>query len=284
MTTTTSTDVTHEATSLPITFDAVGMSFRRPDDRLQVLEDCSFEVPSGEFVSVVGPSGCGKTTLLNMAAGFLRPTSGRVRVGTDVVEGPHPSRGVVFQQYAVFPWLTVARNIEFGLTLRANRRSRADRAAIVDHYVEVMGLRGFESAYPKELSGGMRQRVAIARAYATNPRVLLMDEPFAALDAQTRTFMQELLHGTQQRERRTVLFITHSVEEAIFLSNRVVVMGARPAGVREVVDVDIAFPRDAETRLTNDFIDLRRHLEHVLHQPTPSSNQSESSHDTRRNP
>jgi NitT/TauT family transport system ATP-binding protein len=269
------------ATSLPVTFDRVGMSFRRPGDRLQVLEDCSFEVPAGEFVSVVGPSGCGKTTLLNMAAGFLHPTAGAVRVGDETVSGPHPSRGVVFQEYAVFPWLTVARNIEFGLKLRANRRGRSERAAIVDHYVELMGLRGFESAYPKELSGGMRQRVAIARAYATDPRVLLLDEPFAALDAQTRTFMQELLHATQQRERRTVLFITHSVEEAIFLSHRVVVMGTRPAGVREVVDVDIPFPRHADTRLDPEFIDLRRHLEHVLHDSTP--HQSDLAHHSRRN-
>ncbi|WP_165367854.1 ABC transporter ATP-binding protein, partial [Phytoactinopolyspora endophytica] len=181
-----------------------------------------------------------------------------------VVDGPHPSRGVVFQQYAIFPWLTVAKNIEYGLTLRVNRRPKADRKKVVRRYLELMGLERFASAYPKELSGGMRQRVAIARAYATDPRVLLLDEPFAALDAQTRERMQELLHETQLTERRTALFITHSVEEAIFLSNRVVVLSARPTCVREVVDVGIPAPRSAETRLSPQFVELRRHLEELL--------------------
>ncbi|TDE09873.1 ABC transporter ATP-binding protein [Jiangella asiatica] len=247
-----------------IVFDEIGKHYVRAGDQLQVLDRCSFTVEPGEFVSVIGPSGCGKTTLLNMAAGFTAPDDGSVRVGDDVVTRPHPSRGVVFQQYAIFPWLTVARNIEFGLTLRANRRPRGERKDVVRRYLELMGLEPFASAYPKELSGGMRQRVAIARAYATDPQVLLMDEPFAALDAQTRERMQELLHETQLTERRTVLFITHSVEEAIFLSNRVVVLSARPTGVREVVDIGIPAPRSPETRLSPRFVDLRRRLEGLL--------------------
>ncbi|UYM04670.1 ABC transporter ATP-binding protein [Solicola gregarius] len=255
-------------TSDAITFDGIGKHYQRSGNRLQVIEDCSFEIGEGEFVSVIGPSGCGKTTLLGMAAGFTAPDDGKVRIGGEVVRGPDPSRGVVFQQYAVFPWLTVAQNIGYGLTLRANRRSRKQRREIVAHYVDLMGLNGFEDVHPKDLSGGMRQRVAIARAYATNPSVLLMDEPFAALDAQTREYMQELLHTTQLEEQRTALFITHSVEEAIFLSTRVVVLRARPANVRAVIDIPIAFPRTPDTRLSNAFVDLRRDIERLLRDGT----------------
>ena len=251
-----------------ISFDGIGKHYARSGDHLQVLRDCSFEIREGEFVSVIGPSGCGKTTLLAMAAGFTAPDRGEVRVGDEVVRGPHSSRGVVFQQYAVFPWLTVAQNIGYGLTLRANRIPRRRRREIVAHYVEQMGLAGFEHVHPKDLSGGMRQRVAIARAYATDPRVLLMDEPFAALDAQTREYMQELLHTTQLEERRTALFITHSVEEAIYLSSRVIVLSARPAKVREVVDIPISSPRSPDTRLTTDFVDLRRDIERLLREST----------------
>lgn len=254
-----------------IAFDGIGKQFNRGSETLTVLDGCSFTVAPGEFVSVIGPSGCGKTTLLNMAAGFTTPDQGQVLIDGQLVRGPHPSRGVVFQQYAIFPWLTVRKNIAYGLTLRANRQLRAERNEIVDRYIDLMGLGGFEDSYPKELSGGMRQRVAIARTYATDPHVLLMDEPFAALDAQTREYMQELLHEAQQSERRTALFITHSVEEAIFLSDRVVVLSARPGRVREVVEIPIASPRSADVRLTPEFVELRRHLEQLLrHQPTES--------------
>ena len=251
-----------------ISFHEIGKHYRRSQEDLQVLQGCDFAVNAGEFVSVIGPSGCGKTTLLNMAAGFTEPDDGQVLVGGEQVRGPSASRGVVFQQYAVFPWLTVRKNIAFGLSLRANRASRRERDEVVARYVKLMGLEGFEASFPKELSGGMRQRVAIARAYATNPRLMLMDEPFAALDAQTREYMQELLHDTQMRERRTVLFITHSVEEAIFLSHRVVVLTGRPSRVREIVDVGIPFPRTPETRFTAEFVEQRRHLEHLLRNPT----------------
>jgi NitT/TauT family transport system ATP-binding protein len=247
-----------------IRFEDVRMGFGKGAQRKEVLDGVTFDVRQGEFVSVLGPSGCGKSTLLTMAAGFARPDSGTVQVDGATVTRPHHDRGVVFQQYAIFPWLSVRKNIGFGLTLRANRHGRAEIAEATDRYIDLMGLRGFEDALPKTLSGGMRQRVAIARAYATNPSVLLMDEPFAALDAQTREFMQELLHDANQQERRSAMFITHSVEEAIFLSSRIVVLTGRPTRVHEVIDVPVPMPRTAESRTSPEFIELRRHLEDVM--------------------
>lgn len=258
------TPETGASTGIKIRFEDVRIAFGKGEKRNQVLDGISFDVRDGEFVSVLGPSGCGKSTLLTMAAGFAKPDSGRVLIDGKPVTGPHHDRGVVFQQYAIFPWLSVRRNIGFGLTLRANRHSRAEIAAATDRYIALMGLRGFEDSLPKTLSGGMRQRVAIARAYATNPSVLLMDEPFAALDAQTREFMQELLHQANQEEQRSAMFITHSVEEAIFLSSRIVVMSGRPSTVHEVIDVPVPMPRTAESRTAPEFIELRRHLEEVM--------------------
>lgn len=251
-----------------LSFERISKSYKQPSGTLSVLSDCSFAVPDERFVSVLGPSGCGKSTLLSMAAGFTEPDTGRVVANGSTVSEPHSAHGVVFQQYAIFPWLTVRKNIEFGLTLRTRPTPRQERQEITDRYVELVGLKGFEDFYPKDLSGGMRQRVAIARAYAPNPRILLMDEPFAALDAQTRELMQELLAGIQQQERKTVMFITHGVEEAIFLSHRVVVLSSRPGQVREVIDIPMPLPRGPETRLSAEFVDLRRHLEHLLrHEP-----------------
>lgn len=247
-----------------IEFRDVRMGFGKGKTRKQVLDGVSFSIEDGEFVSVLGPSGCGKSTLLTLAAGFAKQDEGEVFVEGKLVTGPHRDRGVVFQQYAIFPWLTVRKNIAFGLTLRAGRLPRAEVAEKVDRYIHLMGLEGFEDALPKTLSGGMRQRVAIARAYATEPSVLLMDEPFAALDAQTREFMQELLHDANQQERRSAMFITHSVEEAIFLSHRIVVLGRRPTSVHEVIEVPVPTPRTAEARLAPEFIELRRHLEEVM--------------------
>lgn len=247
-----------------IHFEDVRMGFGKGARRKEVLDGVSFDVRPGEFVSVLGPSGCGKSTLLTLAAGFAAPDSGGVQVDGETVLGPHHDRGVVFQQYAIFPWLSVRKNIGFGLTLRANRHSKAEIEEATDRYINLMGLNGFEDALPKTLSGGMRQRVAIARAYATNPSVLLMDEPFAALDAQTREFMQELLHETNQEEKRSAMFITHSVEEAIFLSSRIVVLSGRPTKVHEVIDVPVPMPRTAESRTAPEFIELRRHLEEVM--------------------
>jgi NitT/TauT family transport system ATP-binding protein len=209
--------------------------FRRDGRDQLALDDVSFEVREREFVALVGPSGCGKTTCLRLAAGLDFPTSGSVRVGGAPVLEPGPQRAVVFQQFALFPWKTVHENIDFGL--RSQGVAPAERRARIATQLELMGLQGYESAYPHELSGGMQQRVAIARCYVLNPEVLLMDEPFGALDAQTRTLMQEELIKLARRIPRTVLFITHAVEEAVYLADRVVVMTRRPGRIAEIVEV-----------------------------------------------
>jgi NitT/TauT family transport system ATP-binding protein len=247
-----------------IVIDHVGMIYRSEKGIFEALRDVDLTITPGEFICVVGPSGCGKTTLLNVLAGFLRPTSGRAFLDGREITGPGPERGVVFQQYAVFPWLTVRQNVAFGLKLAANRKNKDQVEAIVDHFIELVGLKDFKNALPKELSGGMKQRVAIARSYVVNPMVLLMDEPFGALDAQTRQFMQESLLEILQEEKKTVVFITHGVEEATFLSTRVVVMATRPGRIREIIPVDIPFPRDASVKTSPAFVRLRRDIEKVV--------------------
>ena len=209
-----------------IAFDGVTKVFRRDGRDFLTLDAVSFQVREREFVTIVGPSGCGKTTCLRLAAGLEFPTSGAVKVGGRAVTEPGPDRAVVFQQFALFPWKTVTENIEFGL--RAKGMSAEERAPRVARHIELMGLQGYESAFPHQLSGGMQQRVAIARSYVLDPDVLLMDEPFGALDAQTRTVMQEELIKLSRVNPRTVLFITHAVEEAVYLADRVVVMTRRP--------------------------------------------------------
>jgi NitT/TauT family transport system ATP-binding protein len=204
-------------------------------------------VSAGELVCLLGPSGCGKSTFLNMVAGFIPPTAGTLLLDGRAVSRPGPDRGVVFQEHALFPWLSVADNIGFGLRMRG--LPRADRAATVRRYVDLVGLGGFERSFPKDLSGGMRQRVAIARALANDPKMLLMDEPFAALDAQMRRLLQDELLEIWRSTGKTVLFVTHSIEEALRLADRVVVMTARPGTVREVVAVGSARPRDAASPL-----------------------------------
>ena len=199
------------------------------------IEDVDFRVADREFISVVGPSGCGKTTLMRMVAGLESVSRGEIKVGGKPVRGPGPDRAVVFQQFALFPWKTVRENIVFGM--RSRGASRAERDAAVEHYLTLMKMEGTEEKYPHQLSGGMQQRVAIARSYATDPGVLLMDEPFGALDAQTRTIMQEELVRVSRDNPRTVMFITHSVEEAVYLADRVVVMGRNPGHIREVIEV-----------------------------------------------
>jgi NitT/TauT family transport system ATP-binding protein len=198
---------------------------------LTVVENVSYEVRDREFVSIIGPSGCGKTTMMNIVAGFVQPTAGQVLLDGQPVAGPGPERGVIFQEYGVFPWLTVEQNIAFGLNLAANRVPAAEQREIVERYLVLMGLADFRRAYPKTLSGGMRQRLAIARAYAVKPQFLLMDEPFGALDAQTRSAMQDLLLQVLAAEGKTVMLITHSVEEAIYLSSKIVVVTARPSRI-----------------------------------------------------
>ena len=209
---------------------------------LLALHEVNFEVNQNEFFSIVGPSGCGKTTLLNMLAGFELPTRGELVVGGKAVTEPGWERAVVFQEYALFPWYTVRENIRYGL--KRKRLSEAEQDRLVAHYIGLVGLRGFETRYPRELSGGMRQRVSIARALAVNPLLLLMDEPFASLDVQTREYMQDELLKIWQREPKTVIFVTHSIDEAIKLSDRIAIMAPRPGRVEEIKTVTAPRPRD----------------------------------------
>lgn len=218
----------------------VGMTFLRDGKTLPVLENIDLEVGDGEFVCLLGPSGCGKSTLLNAMAGFLKPTSGAIRVDGEIVRAPDPRRIFVFQERGVFPWLTVEGNIGFGLS----KLSRSERAQRVGHYVHMVGLEGFEKSYPHELSGGMKQRVEVARALAVNPDVMFLDEPFGALDSITRMIMRGELLRIWQAERKTILFVTHDIDEAVQLADRVVVMSARPGRIQEIVSIDIAHPRD----------------------------------------
>ena len=216
--------------------------FSMKGEPLLALLDVNFRVRCNEFFSIVGPSGCGKTTLLNILAGFERPTRGALRVGGQAITAPGWERAVVFQEYALFPWYTVVQNVRYGL--QRKRVPEAEQRRLVDHYIGLVGLRGFESRYPRELSGGMRQRVSIARALAVNPSILLMDEPFASLDIQTREYMQDELLKIWEREPKTVIFVTHSIDEAIKLSDRIAIMAPRPGRVEEIKTVDFARPRD----------------------------------------
>ena len=240
-----------------IRFDNVAVDFPTASGPMRVIDGVSLDIHQGEFVSIIGPSGCGKTTLMNIVGGFVKPTEGRVLLDDKPIESPGPDRGVIFQEYGVFPWLTVRGNIEFGLRLRANREHAEQRAEIATRYTALMGLADFADHFPKHLSGGMRQRLALARAYAVQPEFLLMDEPFGALDAQTRTAMQDLLLQVLATEGKTVLLITHSVDEAIYLSSRIVVVTARPARVRTVIDIPFAYPRTESVHEDHRFVALR---------------------------
>ncbi|MCR0983744.1 ABC transporter ATP-binding protein [Roseomonas pecuniae] len=206
------------------------------------LQDVGLDLAPNSFTCLLGPSGCGKSTLLNMIAGFAEPSAGQVLVDGQPVHGPSADRGVVFQEYALFPWRTALDNVAFGPMLRG--RSRAEQREIGRRYLALVGLAGHEDKYPGNLSGGMKQRVAIARALANDPSVLLMDEPFGALDAQTREVLQEELLAIWERHRKTVVFVTHSISESIFLADRIVVMATRPGAVKEVIDLDLPRPRD----------------------------------------
>jgi NitT/TauT family transport system ATP-binding protein len=241
-----------------ITVDRVRKTFPVQGADFVALGDVSLTVADNEFVTIVGPSGCGKTTLMNILAGLEEPSRGRAAVNDQPIHGPGPDRGVIFQQYALFPWLTVRKNVEFGLrTAGVGRVERRERA---QHFIDLVGLHDFADALPRTLSGGMKQRCAIARAYAVNPSILLMDEPFGAVDALTRVRLQEQLLQTWSQEKRTVVFITHDVDEAVFLANRVVVMAARPGRIVETVDVDLPYPRNDELRLSPAFTALRNRV------------------------
>ncbi len=216
---------------------------KRAGRPVPVLEDVNAEVAPGEFVCLVGPSGCGKSTLLNIVGGFVRATRGEVKVQGDPVTGPDPRRIFVFQENGVFPWLTVWENIGFGV----RKKKEEERTRIVRHYIDMVGLGGFEHAYPRELSGGMRQRVEIARALAANPDIIYMDEPFGALDFITRLKMRADLVRIWQSEKKTILFVTHDIEEAVQLADRVLVMSSRPATIKEVIPVSLPRPRDLDS-------------------------------------
>jgi NitT/TauT family transport system ATP-binding protein len=236
----------------------------RQRGRVLAVDDVSATIGDGEFVCIVGPSGCGKSTLLNVVGGLVRANTGEVLLDGQLVTGPGPDRGMVFQSYTLYPWLTVRDNIEFGLVL-AGMPGR-ERHPISTQLVELVRLQGFADAYPKALSGGMRQRVAIARALAINPRVLLMDEPFGALDAQTRALMQELLLDIWSRDGRTVVFVTHDIDEAIFLADRVLIMSHRPGRIRLELAVPLVRPRGYAVQATPEFAALKRQVLDVIHE------------------
>jgi len=248
-------------------YEDVCMDFESASGVIRALDPFSFHAQPNEFVVIVGPSGCGKSTLLHITSGLTSPTSGRVLLGGEPILEPGPDKAIVFQNFSLFPWKTVYENIDFGL--RINGVPTGKRQALIKDYIQLIGLNGFEKHFPRQLSGGMQQRVAIARSFVLQPRVLLMDEPFAALDAQNRQLMQEELVRIWQTQNPTVLFITHSVEEAVFLADRIIVMTRRPGRIKEVLrpiehmqDASVhwrSLPYDDVIR-RQDFQDLRAHV------------------------
>lgn len=247
-----------EERRVKVKIDNVKKIYNGRNGEMIALNGVNLDIMENEFICVVGPSGCGKSTLLNIIAGLLEPTSGKVYCDGKEVVGTGTERGVVFQQYALFPWMTVLKNVMFGLNLKGIKGKEAEDIAM--KYIKMVQLEDFVNHYPKELSGGMKQRVAIARAYAVNPSILLMDEPFGALDAQTRTQLQTELLETWEKERKTCFFITHDVEEAIILAQKVIIMSARPGRIKEIVDINIPYPRTQETKMSKEFLDLKNHI------------------------
>jgi len=225
---------------------------------VKALQPASLSINANDFITILGPSGCGKSTLLRIVAGLDTPSTGRVLLDGREVRRPGPARGMVFQSYTLFPWLTVADNIAFGL--REKGTPEKERREIVASYVDLVGLKGFENHWPKQLSGGMQQRTAIARALANDPEILLLDEPFGALDNQTRGLMQELLLGIWEKRKKTVLFVTHDIEEAIFMASRVIVMSARPGRIKSDVAVDLPHPRHYTIKTSPEFSELKARL------------------------
>ncbi len=268
-------------------------------DDVIALNGVNLEIKKNEFICVVGPSGCGKTTLLNIIAGLEQPTSGSATIHGRPILGPGPDRGVIFQQYALFPWSTVKKNVMYATkfikhevpakdkdgnviykvdesgnkvpVMKTTKYTKLEREAIARKYIDMVQLNGFENKYPKELSGGMKQRVAIARGYALNSEVLLLDEPFGALDAQTRSQLQEDLLKTWEKERKTCFFITHDVDECVLLASRVIIMSARPGQVKEVIDIDLPYPRTQATKLDPKFQEYRNHIWDVVYKMYLSS-------------
>lgn len=236
----------------------------KKEKELVALKDISLEVKESEFVVMVGPSGCGKSTLINIIGGLEEATEGEVLIEGKAVTAPGADRGMVFQGYSLFPWLTVRKNVEFGLKMK--KVPKAKREEIAKEYIQLVGLSGFENALPRQLSGGMKQRVAIARTLANSPEILLMDEPFGALDAQTRMVMQELLAKISRETKNTILFITHDIDEAILLADRIYVMSRRPGTIREVMEVRISGERNHEMLVLPEFLEMKRKIMDMLWQ------------------
>ena len=240
---------------------SAGYENKRAKTRLIALRDVELDIYRGEFLAIVGPSGCGKTTLINMIAGFMKPLEGTIRIGGKIVDGPGPDRTMVFQDYAVLPWRTVYNNVKFALENRHPRPSKAAMAERIGHALELVSLTGFEKSYPYELSGGMRQRVGIARALVSDPEILLMDEPFGAVDAMTREAMQAEFEKIIAETGQTVVFITHSIDEALTLADRVVMVSNRPGRVKEIIDVDLPRSRfDEGVKRSERFGELREYI------------------------
>lgn len=239
-----------------ISVQAVTKAFAGKRGEVVALKDLTLDVQDGEFLVIVGASGCGKTTLLNLVAGFDAPTGGQILLDGMPVTGITPQCGMIFQQYALFPWKTVQDNVEFGLKMK--RRPKAERRERAAKFIDIVGLKGFERTYPHHLSGGMKQRVSIARALANDPAVLLLDEPFAALDAMTRQVLQEQLVRIYEKHRKTIVFITHSIDEALLLSSRIVVMTARPGRIAQDIVNDLPHPRNADVQLSDRYMELKR--------------------------
>ncbi|ESW91769.1 ABC transporter ATP-binding protein [Mesorhizobium sp. M1060] len=243
--------------------DNVSVEFARHREAPQIaLTNTNLEIEQGEFVCLLGPSGCGKSTLLNVVGGLVEASTGSIKVDGRPVAQPGPDRGMVFQNYSLYPWLTVRQNIEFGPKL--NRWPKAKVSQIANELIEIVGLKEYADQFPKVLSGGMKQRVAIARALAMEPGVLLMDEPFGALDAQTRSRMQELLLDIWSRKRTTVIFVTHDIEEAVYLADRVLVMSARPGRIIEDFRIELPRPRVPDIVASEEFTRYRKHMLHLL--------------------
>ena len=257
-----STTDSHKITARGVRMDyAVRNEAGRPEN-VAVLRDFDLDIRDGELLSILGPSGCGKSTFLSILAGLTDRTGGNIAIDGKPLQGINPAQGVVFQGYALFPWRTVLENIEVGLEIRGV--PRAERRRIAGEYLELVGLTGFGPRFPHEISGGMKQRVAIARALAYKPEVLLMDEPFAALDAQTREILQGELLRIWEQTRKTIVFITHSIDEAIFLSDRIAVMTRRPGTIKQIIDVPLPRPRAAEVRNSEAFVRLRQQAWEIL--------------------
>ncbi len=238
------------------------VAYARAQDEVIACRGVTFSAQQGEFVTIVGASGCGKTTVLNAIAGFIKPAAGAVRVNGAPVQGPTADCTVVFQSYALFPWMTVENNLYFGLRMKG--MSPAQARPTIERFLGMMGLAGTNRLYPYELSGGMQQRVALARALAIEPLTILMDEPFAAVDLQTREDLQNELAGIRAATSQTILLVTHSVDEAVYLSDRVIVMGGRPGRIVATYDVELAHPRGPELRSAKDFLEIRDEISHQL--------------------